>query len=41
MIGVLLHGRMRQNGAELRPGMIPGGDAMFHRLGCIGFVLNE
>lgn len=41
VIGVLLHGRMRQNGAELLQRMSSGFDAVFYRLGRISFVLNE
>lgn len=41
VIGVLLHGRVRQNGAELLQRMAPGFDTVFRRLGRMGFVLNE
>ncbi|EJC62124.1 hypothetical protein QWA_14037 [Alcaligenes faecalis subsp. faecalis NCIB 8687] len=41
MVSVLLHGRMRQNGAELLQRMLSGFDSVVHRLGRIRFVLSE
>lgn len=41
MVSVQLHGRMRQNGAELLQRMLSGFDSVVHRLGRIRFVLSE
>lgn len=41
VISILLHGRVRQDGAELLQRMMLDFDTMLHRFGHMGFVMNE